>query len=154
MWTVDTLDVTETQALGQSLAAVAAGGTVVALVGELGAGKTSFAQGVGAGLGVSTPVVSPTFVLMTEYAGRLPLLHADTYRLSASEVAGVGIEEALDDWPGIALVEWADRFPDLLPVDHLSVHIGFVGEHRRFTVAATGPVASATLAQWRAAHGE
>jgi tRNA threonylcarbamoyladenosine biosynthesis protein TsaE len=152
MWTVSARDVAETRALGSGLASVAKPGTVVALVGDLGAGKTSFAQGVGTGLGVDTSVVSPTFVLMTEHAGRMPMLHADTYRLSADELPGTGIAEAIDGWPGVALIEWADRFPDLLPADHVQVHIEFEAAHRCFKIAGTGPDSVATVARWRKVH--
>jgi tRNA threonylcarbamoyladenosine biosynthesis protein TsaE len=153
MWTIDTADVAATQGLGRSLAQASEAGTTVALIGDLGAGKTSFAQGVGAGLDVTEPIVSPSFVLMTEYMGRLVLLHADTYRLSAGELAGVGIEDAIDGHRGLALIEWADRFPELLPADHLVVRIAYLADQRRIRVEAMGPRSAATLSRWRAAHG-
>ena len=151
MWTVSCPDPDTTRRLGAALARAAAGATVVALDGDLGAGKTCFAQGVGFGLGVVEPVVSPTFTLVAEYDGRMPLLHADVYRLTAAEVPHMGLEEAVEDWPGIALVEWAGRLPDLLPLDHLAVQFAIFDVGRTLAVQAHGPRAAATLAAWRRA---
>lgn len=92
------------------------GGEVLALCGPLGAGKTHFTQGLARGLGIDpSAVTSPTFTLVNEYfGGRLPLYHFDFYRLeSESEVQAIGWEEYLDE-PGVMVVEWADKFPDLL----------------------------------------
>ena len=107
----------ETVAFGRRLAADARSGDVWALVGDLGAGKTHFVQGVAAGLGVELVATSPTFTLVHEYAGgRLPVFHFDFYRLeSAAEALALGWEEYLDEGEGLTLVEWADKFPDLLP---------------------------------------
>ena len=151
MWTVNSPDPDCTRRLGAALARAATGPTVVALDGDLGAGKTCFAQGVGFGLGVVEPVVSPTFTLVAEYAGRLPLLHADVYRLTPSEVPHMGLEEAVEDWPGVALVEWAGQLPDLLPYDHISVSFGFFDGGRTVSVRALGPGAAATVLAWRRA---
>ena len=89
---------------------------VVALRGELGAGKTHFVKGLVAGCGSAEPVTSPTFAILHEYGGgRLPVFHFDFYRLGhRSEVEGIGFEEYLQD-DGVAVIEWADRFPELLP---------------------------------------
>ncbi len=152
MWTIDLPDEAATRALGRALGACADGPVVVALVGDLGAGKTAFAQGVGEGLQVAEAVVSPTFVLVSEYDGRLPLLHADVYRLEADELDAVGLEEQVEGWPGVALIEWADRFPHLVPEAHVVVRIGIVGDARRATVAAGGAAAT-VVARWQAAHG-
>ena len=154
MWRFAARDESQTRALGAALGRIVAGPTFVALNGDLGAGKTCFAQGLGAALKVDQPIVSPTFVLMAEYQGTMPLLHADTYRLSEAELPGVGLEEALDDWPGVALVEWADRFPDLLPADHLKVDIHQAAGGREFMVCSTGPIHSQILKQWREEAGE
>ncbi len=112
-------DEAEMEALGESLAAAAAAaGTVFALVGGLGAGKTRLAKGLARGAGYPGEVTSPTFALVHEYrGGRLPLFHFDLYRLkSADELLAIGWDEFLDE-PGILIVEWADLFPELLPPD-------------------------------------
>ena len=106
----------EMEALGESLAAELAAGTVLALVGGLGAGKTRMVKGLVRGIGHGGEVTSPTFSLVHEYrGGRLPVFHFDLYRLkSADELLGIGWDEFLDE-PGVLVVEWADLFPDLLP---------------------------------------
>ncbi len=107
----------ETAALGRRFAADARPGDVWALAGDLGAGKTHFVQGIADGLGAAGPVTSPTFTLVHEYhGGRLPVFHFDFYRLeSASEVLALGWEEYIDEGGGLTLVEWADKFPAILP---------------------------------------
>lgn len=112
-----------TRGLGAALARVAAPGDVVCLWGDLGAGKTVFAKGFGAGLGVTDTISSPTFVLMGEYVGRLPLFHIDLYRLERAEEALDG--GLLDDRQaaGVVLVEWPDRLGDAVPADRLDVTI-------------------------------
>ena len=140
MWSAESRDVARTRSLGRALARVATPGTVLALTGDLGAGKTAFVQGIGEGLAVEGPVVSPTFVLVAEHAGRLPLLHADLYRLEPAELPGLGLEEALERWEGVAAVEWSERAPEIFPADHLRVEIAVLDENRRrFTLTAGGP---------------
>ncbi len=136
----------DTHALGRRLAAAARPDTVVALVGDLGAGKTSLSQGVGAGLGVTDPVVSPTFVMVQVHdSGRMPMFHADLYRVeSAAELQHLGLEEMMEDG-GVTLVEWADRFPELLPDDHLVLRLSHEGDHRVAEISATGPWHQAIL---------
>ncbi len=108
----------ETFELARSFAQELTPGAVLALNGELGAGKTRFVQGLAAGLGVPSTIYvrSPSFTIINEYrGGRLPLFHFDFYRLDeASELADLGLEEYLDG-EGITVIEWADRFPDALP---------------------------------------
>lgn len=89
---------------------------VVALCGDLGAGKTHFVKGLVAGCGSAEPVTSPTFTLVHEYrAGRWPVFHFDFYRIArVAELEQIGFEDFLDD-DGIAVIEWADRFPELFP---------------------------------------
>jgi tRNA threonylcarbamoyladenosine biosynthesis protein TsaE len=111
----------ETRALGRALGLAAHAGSLVALIGPLGAGKTELAKGVAEGLGVSSVVNSPTFVLMNEHAGRLRLFHIDAYRLDDPEEAvAAGL---FDDRQasGVAVVEWADRLGDRLPADRLEL---------------------------------
>ena len=130
----------DTLRLGERLGRAAPAGTVVALLGDLGAGKTVIARGIGTGLGVDTTVCSPSFVLMQMHeGGRLPLWHADLYRLTdPDELREIGLEEQLEG-DGIGVVEWADRFDDWLPADHLEVRLEDHGEGRRIQIAATGP---------------
>ena len=111
-----------TLAFGAALAPLLFEGAVVLLSGDLGAGKTCFAQGVARGLGVEGPVQSPTFVLVMEYPeARVPLRHADLYRLDRyEEAAGLGLEERVG-YDGAWLIEWSERFPDLWPDDRLEL---------------------------------
>ncbi len=130
----------ETRALGRALGAVAFPGTVLALVGDLGAGKTQLAKGVAEGLGVGTVVNSPTFVLMNEHAGRLRLFHVDAYRLGEPEEAlAAGL---LDDreFDGVSVIEWADRLEGWLPLERLDVIIsgGESANQRRLEWMAHG----------------
>ena len=122
-----------TLAIGHALGRVAEPGLVVALVGPLGAGKTQFVRGVVQGLDVPDPrvVSSPTFVLLQEYAGRLPIYHFDTYRLtSPRQFADLGPEEYFEG-NGICLVEWADRIASQLPDDRLELRIAMDGPTQR-----------------------
>lgn len=101
---------------GRELAASLRAGDVVALCGQLGAGKTQATKGILAGLGSQAAVTSPTFTLVHEYTdGRLPAFHFDFYRMdSAEEVLTVGWDDILDE-PGVVIIEWADLFPEILP---------------------------------------
>ncbi|MEP7040113.1 MAG: tRNA (adenosine(37)-N6)-threonylcarbamoyltransferase complex ATPase subunit type 1 TsaE [Chloroflexota bacterium] len=111
----------ETRAIGHALGSHAHSGTLVALIGPLGAGKTELAKGVAEGLGVTSVVNSPTFVLMNEHAGRLRLFHIDAYRLDdPDESVAAGL---FDDRQaaGVAVVEWADRLGDRLPAERLEL---------------------------------
>jgi tRNA threonylcarbamoyladenosine biosynthesis protein TsaE len=116
----------ETRALGRALGEIALPGTVVALTGPLGAGKTQLAKGVAQGLEVETVVNSPTFVLMNEHEGRLRLFHIDAYRLDDPEeamAAGLLDEREAD---GVTVIEWADRLAGWLPAERLDVRISRV----------------------------
>ncbi len=144
----------ETDRLGRILGRCAQGGEVVALFGDLGTGKTALVRGLAAGLGASpTKVSSPTFVLIHEYHGRLPLAHADLYRIqSESELPHLGLSEYLAG-PGVVAIEWAEKARTELPQDRLEVHL----EHRtdrtrRVCLKALGPrsksLLSMTKQQW------
>jgi tRNA threonylcarbamoyl adenosine modification protein YjeE len=129
-------------ALREFAAAFAAGlrpGDVVALEGDLGAGKTTFVAEVVRALGNVAEVASPTFTFWHRYGGSPPLEHLDLYRIEdASELAELGLEEAFSPG-GIAFVEWADRIPGLLPARHIRVHIRGAGdEPREVRVIAPG----------------
>jgi tRNA threonylcarbamoyladenosine biosynthesis protein TsaE len=113
----------ETRAVGRSLGRAAAPGTLLALTGPLGAGKTQLAKGVAEGLGVESVVNSPTFILMNEHDGRLRLFHVDAYRLGEPEEAlAAGL---LDERQaiGVTVIEWADRLEGWLPADRLEIVI-------------------------------
>lgn len=121
----------ETQALGEEIGAGLGPGAVVACVGELGTGKTSFLQGVARGLGVASDVTSPTFTLVNVYRGRLPVHHLDAYRTdSLTEVLDLGLEEMLDG-EGVTLIEWADKILPLLPARAIIVRISGLGDEPR-----------------------
>ena len=120
---VETHSPEETWALAAALADELGPGTVMALHGDLGAGKTCFVQGLAAALGIDEPITSPTYTLIGEYEGRLPLHHIDLYRLSGPEEAiGLGLEEYFDV-NGVTAIEWAERAEGLLPPDLLHVQI-------------------------------
>jgi tRNA threonylcarbamoyladenosine biosynthesis protein TsaE len=106
------------ETLGKVTAAITQAGTVIALVGGLGAGKTHWTKGFVAGIGSAAEVTSPTFGLIHEYAGgRLPVFHLDFYRLdSAAELLALGWDELMDQ-EGVIIAEWGDKFPELLPAD-------------------------------------
>jgi len=129
----------ETAAAGERLGRTLGAGDVVALVGELGAGKTCFIQGLARGLGVAVHATSPTFVLINEYRGRVPVHHVDAYRTgSLAELQDLGLPE-LFAGDGVTVVEWADKLRPLLPPDAIEVTIEGVGEEpRRITLRRPG----------------
>lgn len=137
---VRTTSAAGTIALGERLARVAAPGDLICLWGDLGAGKTQLAKGIAAGLGVTDTVNSPTFILMNEYAGRLPLFHVDLYRLAdaSDALAGGVVDDRQAD--GLTVVEWPERMGDVLPAGRLDVRIGGSGdEPREIEVVAGDP---------------
>lgn len=125
----------QTRTVGRCLAPLLRAGDVVVVAGELGAGKTTFTQGLAAGLGVTDSVVSPTFTLAREYEGRLRLVHVDLYRLDrAQEVLDLGLEDVADD--AVLVVEWGDVAVAYLTSEHLEVRlVAGVGDER--TIALT-----------------
>jgi tRNA threonylcarbamoyladenosine biosynthesis protein TsaE len=129
--TITTRSERETRAFAAALAAVARAGDRIALVGPLGAGKTQFAKGFASGLGVLEVVNSPSFTLMAEYAGRLPLFHQDLYRLAGADeiLAGGLLDERQSE--GVTLSEWAERLPAALDPERLTVRIDIAGENER-----------------------
>ncbi len=138
---IDVPDLVTTQALGKSLGPLLFPGAVVALIGPLGAGKTTFVRAVAEGMGVKNlaGVNSPTFTLIHEYPARLPIYHFDAYRLATAEqFEGLGIQEYFAG-DGVCLVEWADKFLELLPEERLEIRIERIGETaRRWDVLGTG----------------
>src|SRR5262249_28083772 len=128
----------DTEAAGEALAADLKPGDIVALTGELGAGKTCFTQGIARGLGVRGHAMSPTFVLIHEYHGRLPVHHVDAYLTERlPELLDLGIEE-LFDGDGVTIVEWADKLTPLLPPRTIHVHIEGVGDEPRAITIRVG----------------
>jgi tRNA threonylcarbamoyladenosine biosynthesis protein TsaE len=121
-----------TRALAGAIGRRAAPGTVIALSGDLGTGKTCFVQGLAAGLGVRGPVTSPTFVLIAEHAaGRLPLYHVDLYRVeSLAEIRALGLEELMAG-EGVTAIEWAEKAEPLLPPDTMRVRLRGAGDEPR-----------------------
>jgi tRNA threonylcarbamoyladenosine biosynthesis protein TsaE len=150
MWAVASGSVEQTFELGARLGAVVQPGAVIALLGELGAGKTAFAKGVGAGLGVAGVVQSPTYVVVQSHeGGRLPLFHADLYRVEgARELDQIGLDELIEAG-GVVLIEWAELHPDVLPADHLVVRLHHVPDGRLVELSATGPAHARLLERAR-----
>jgi tRNA threonylcarbamoyladenosine biosynthesis protein TsaE len=141
----------QTEALGAALGRVLQTGQMVGLLGDLGAGKTCFVRGVGEGLNVAeeTRVCSPTFTIVNEYGGRIPLIHVDFYRLGdADELFELGMDDYY--WGGGAvLVEWADKFLETLPKDRLMLSFSCTGDETRdILVDATGPLHEELLGRW------
>jgi tRNA threonylcarbamoyladenosine biosynthesis protein TsaE len=131
----------ETMQLGKILGEWLAPGDAVALIGDLGAGKTTLAKGIACGAGVEDEgdVTSPTFVLVNEYQGRFPVYHADLYRLQeAHEVEDLGWEEFIFG-NGISLMEWAEKIPGILPEDRIEIRISWLSaEERKFVITGKG----------------
>ena len=120
-----------TAAAGEALGRDLRAGDVVALYGELGAGKTCFVQGLVRGLGVEGRATSPTFVLVNEYRGRLPVHHVDAYRTaSLTELIDLGLLDLMGG-DGVTLIEWADRAEPLLPARTVRVRIEGLGDEPR-----------------------
>lgn len=140
----------ETHTIGQAIGAILAPGDVICLNGDLGAGKTHLAQGIAAGAGVAGPVTSPTFTLVNEYDGRLPLAHFDFYRLEhAAELDDIGFDEYLDGTRAV-IIEWADRFPECLPDGRLDIRIDIGGDQRRILrLAGAGTLIQRVVAALR-----
>jgi tRNA threonylcarbamoyladenosine biosynthesis protein TsaE len=128
-----------TRALAEGIGRRAGPGSVIALDGDLGAGKTCFIQGLATGLGVETPVTSPTFVMIAEHAGRLPLYHVDLYRTeSLAEIRALGLEELLYG-EGVTAIEWAEKAELLLPAGTVRVRIDGAGDEPRTVHIAGAP---------------
>jgi tRNA threonylcarbamoyladenosine biosynthesis protein TsaE len=155
-----TAGVDETRAVAAALAELARPGDLILLAGELGAGKTAFAQGFGRGLGVEEAMTSPTFTLARQYEGRLLLHHLDVYRLEQlEEVFDIGLPELLDEG-AVTLIEWGDAILPALPADFLEVRFTFGDgdDDRTIEVRPVGPSWSArqravatALAPWSGA---
>lgn len=129
--TLETSSASETEDMGERLGRECMGGEIIALVGPLGAGKTCLVRGLARGLGVSgQSTASPTFALIHEYRGRVPVVHVDLYRLDAQAANRLGLEEYLES-SAVTVIEWADKIPALLPRDHLRIELEHRGDDRR-----------------------
>lgn len=139
-------DADDTARAGEALAALVRGGDAIALVGELGAGKTTLVAGLARALGAG-PASSPTFALVHEYrGGRLVVWHVDLYRIEReAELVELGLDDAIGDPRGVCLVEWADRFA-VMPPDHLRLELAHAGATRTLAAAGTGPRGQALAA--------
>lgn len=158
-FTTTTASAAETFRLGQQLGRLLSSGRVVALHGELGAGKTVLTQGLAAGLGITARVTSPTFTLVSEYARANGdwLIHIDCYRLGtpdaedgALEAAFFGMEEILDRPDAIVIIEWAARIASLLPPDHLQITLWYAQatpDARQVQLTAHGPQSAQVIEQ-------
>jgi len=123
----------QTLEVGRLIGAILERGDIVALIGELGSGKTCLTQGMAKGLGVeeNVPVVSPTFTLINEYPGKIPLIHFDVYRLSGPrDLEDMGYEEYFEGG-GIIVIEWAEKVRDILPAKTLFVSMRYIDENTR-----------------------
>jgi len=132
-WVIETTSPEETLLLAKHLGGLLEAGEVIALIGELGSGKTLFAQGLARGLEVpgSFAITSPTFTLVNEYPGRLPFYHLDLYRINGpAQCVDLGLDELLYG-QGAAAIEWAERLGAELPEERLEVHLTFTGETSR-----------------------
>jgi len=143
VWTTESHRARETIDLGRRIGRASRPGDVVALVGDLGSGKTRLAKGMAEGLGAASAreVTSPTFVICREYlGGRIPFYHLDAYRLKgAADLEAIGSDEILSG-DGLSAVEWADRAAGALPADHLEIRLDVTGQTtRRLTLTPHGP---------------
>ena len=146
-WGITLYSLRDTQRLGHAIGQSLAGGETLALIGPLGAGKTTLVRAIAGGVGATPDAVSsPTFVFIHEYRGRLPLAHVDLYRVnSVREVESTGLKDYLIG-STVAVIEWADRGISVLPPDHLEMELRHrsVGS-RRIRMSATGPLSDALL---------
>ena len=144
----------ETEQLGERIGRALETGTVVALMGELGAGKTTLTKGIARGLGVTDLVHSPTFNLIHEHQGRLPVYHFDLYRLDSPEqMDDLDCESYLSSG-GVTIIEWSEKIPGLLPDDRLEIRISEPHDGRSFELRATGRISSEVIRSLRKAGRE
>ncbi len=140
---LETANADETRALGRRLGARLAAGDVVALIGDLGAGKTQLTKGIAEGLGSAAMVTSPTFVLMNSYDARVPVRHYDLYRLETVDLESLGFYDLRDS--SVSVIEWGEKAGDAMG-DRLEIRLEVVApERRRLTLSAIGVRAGALL---------
>jgi len=144
---ITTRSVDETQKLGEIIGTAVTGGTVLALTGDLGSGKTAFVQGLARGLEVPDDyyITSPSYTLINEYPGRFPLVHVDLYRITDPvDIEDIGLYEILDD-NGVVAIEWADRIEQKLLPDSISIHFELTGDKSRKICITAYDVKNANL---------
>jgi tRNA threonylcarbamoyladenosine biosynthesis protein TsaE len=130
---IQTKSASDTIRIGKNIGTRLLRGDVVALAGELGAGKTQFIKGLAAGVGIGNPtyISSPSFTLINEYPGKIPFYHIDLFRLEReTEAEELGLEDYFQG-EGITAIEWADKIPSLLPKEMLFIHIAYTGKNTR-----------------------
>lgn len=127
-----TKGVRETISIGRTLGKSLSAGDVICLTGELGTGKTCFVKGLAGGLGIKGKIVtSPTFIIIREYKGRIPLYHIDLYRIGfVDDIRDIGMEEMIYGH-GVTAIEWAERIKDILPDERIDVTLKYVDEKTR-----------------------
>jgi tRNA threonylcarbamoyladenosine biosynthesis protein TsaE len=146
-WDLDLDTESRSEALGTELGKLLHGGDVVALIGELGTGKTTICRGIGRGLDCAEPLRSPTYLLCHEIAGRIPVLHLDAYfEARMDSLLAEGLCERFDSG-SVVLIEWADRLDSWWPVDRLELRLEVFGSGRRLVLRALGPRSGKLLAQ-------
>jgi tRNA threonylcarbamoyladenosine biosynthesis protein TsaE len=148
MWKCKLESVTQTRAWAACLNT----SCVIAIDGPLGSGKTVFAQGIGQGLGIESPIVSPTFIIANQYSAERPFLHIDLYRIEDYELRSLGLEEEIEDWDGIVLVEWASKHPSLFPTDYLKIQLEHCVENTDFRIATVSAIGNTRhiIDNWKA----
>ena len=148
---ITTHSVDETRKLGKTIGAMVTAGTILALFGDLGSGKTSFVQGLAESLGVSDEyyITSPSYTLINEYPGRFPLFHVDLYRITKSiDIEDIGLYEILYD-NGVVAIEWADRIRKDLPPNHVSLQFEIIDDKtRKISIMPHGAQAKADFRRW------
>jgi tRNA threonylcarbamoyladenosine biosynthesis protein TsaE len=148
---ITTCSVDETRELGETIGASVAAGTILALYGDLGSGKTSFVQGLARGLEVPGDyyITSPSYTLINEYPGRFTLFHVDLYRITnAVEIEDIGLYEILDD-DAVVAIEWPDRMGKDLPSNHVRVQFEIIDDkERKISIIPTGEKAVNEFRRW------
>ena len=140
-WSLITESPEATMELAEKLGEIVQPGDVITLEGDLGAGKTSFTKGLAKGLGVNRVVKSPTFTIIKEYNGRIPLYHMDVYRME-EDTEDIGLEEYFYG-EGVSVIEWPSMIPAQLPEDRMIISLLHMGEtSRKITIHSTGPRSS------------
>lgn len=124
-------DAIETMQVGKKFGDLAKAGQVIELIGDVGAGKTTFVKGLARGLGIEEDITSPTFNIKNEYKGSLKLAHIDLYRLSQPGLIAEEIKDAIDDKDSVIVIEWAEDISELLPQDRIKIEFKTTGENSR-----------------------